>query len=224
MTDVAAGVSGSSSSAAFIGRAPELALIDETLGAIEQGEPQAVEVVGPAGIGKTRLLSEVAQRADERGHIVLTGAGAELEQDLPFWIFVDALDEYVEAADPRRIERLDAGVRDDLAEILPSLAGATSNGAAKLHERYRTHRAVRELLAQLATTKPLVLLLDDFHWADQASVDLLVGLLHRPPAAGVLIMLAARPRQLPPRLAAALERVHRAGTLARLELHPRGRS
>ena len=149
---------------------------------------------------------------------MLAGAGAELEQDLPFWVFVDALDEYVESIEPRRLERLDDAVRSELGQVLPSLAGPRAAVAGAVHERYRTHRAVRELLEQLAATKPLVLVLDDFHWADPASVDLLVALLHRPPAAGVLLAVAARPRQLPDRLATALDRAHRDRTLARVEL------
>ena len=186
----------------------------------ERGSAAVVEVVGPAGIGKSRLLAELARRADERGHVVLAGAGAEYEQDLPFWPFVDALDEYVAGVDPRRLERLDPLVRGELGQVLPSLAEAGTGPAPALHERYRIHRAIRELLEQLAATKPLVLVLDDVHWADGSSTDLLVALLHRPPAAGVVLVMAARPRQLPARLAAALDRAHRAGTLARLELDP----
>jgi hypothetical protein len=79
---------------------------------------------------------------------------------------------------------------------------------------------MRALLEQLAATKPLLLVLDDVHWADPASTDLLVALLHRPPAAGVLLTLAARPRQLPARLATALERASRDGQLTRLALDP----
>lgn len=204
----------------FVGRSTELGLLDETLDALEAGEARAVEVVGPAGIGKTRLLAELASRAESRGHLVLGGSGAELEQDLPFWVFVDALDEYVEGLDPRRLERLDPTVRAELAQVLPALADAAGAAAATLHERYRTHRAMRELLEQLAATKPLVLILDDVHWADQASLDLLVALLHRPPATGVLFTIAARPRQLPPRLSTALARARRDGTLALVELAP----
>jgi ATP/maltotriose-dependent transcriptional regulator MalT len=202
----------------FVGRTSELDLLDESLAAIGGGDPRAVEVVGPAGIGKTRLLAELARRADAKGQIVLTGAGAELEQDLPFWVFVDALDEYVEGIEPRRLERLDDVVRSELAQVLPSLADARGAVAQAIHERYRTHRAVRELLEQLAATKPLVLVLDDLHWADPASLDLIVALLHRPPAAGVLLAVAARPHQLPDRLATALDRAHRDRTLDRIEL------
>jgi DNA-binding NarL/FixJ family response regulator len=106
----------------------------------------------------------------------------------------------------------------ELGQVFPffSASGGLPSGA--LHERYRTHRAVRVLLEHLAATKPLVLALDDFHWADSASVELVVALLHRPPDAGVLLALGARPRQLPASLASALERGLRAGTLTRIEL------
>src|SRR5215468_10341513 len=71
---------------------------------------------------------------------------------------------------------------------------------------------------QLAADRPLVLVLDDFHWADSASGELLGALLRRPPAAPVLLALAVRPRQMPERLAAALERAHREGLLTRIML------
>jgi ATP/maltotriose-dependent transcriptional regulator MalT len=86
------------------------------------------------------------------------------------------------------------------------------------HERYRTQRAVRELLERLTATKPLVLVLDDVHWADSASVDLVGALLRRPPDAAVLIALADRPLQMPERLASALERANGERMLVRFEL------
>ncbi len=63
------------------------------------------------------------------------------------------------------------------------------------HERHRTHLAVRDLLERLTASRPLVLILDDIHWADPASVELLGALLRRPPAAPVLIAVAVRPRR-----------------------------
>ena len=82
-------------------------------------------------------------------------------------------------------------MRTELAHVFPSLSALASGREAALqHERYRSHRAVRALLEQLAATKPLVLVLDDLHWADSASVELLGALLRRPPAAPVLIALA----------------------------------
>ena len=114
---------------------------------------------------------------------------------------------------------MDAEVRAELAHVFPSLSGLAGEiEVAPQHERYRAHRAVRELLEQLAAPAPLVLVLDDVHWADSASIELLSALLRRPPTTSVLIALALRPRQAPARLWASLERADREGTLTRIEL------
>ena len=201
-----------------VGRDEELRSFDQVLGDVAQGRPAAIQLVGEPGIGKTRLLAQLAARANERGHVVLSGCAAEFERDLPFWVFVDALDEYVQGLDPRLLGALDEAVRTELASVLPSLSAPGDGTAAPHDERYRAHRAIRQLLEHLATFKPLVLVLDDLHWADPASAELLGALLRRPPDAAVLIALAVRPRQVPERLAAALERAHREETVVRLEL------
>ena len=178
-------------------------------------------MLGPAGIGKTRLLAEFRDRVEADGALVLGGRGAEQERDLPFWVFVDALDDYVRGLEPRRLRGLDDEMRAELGQVFPSLSTFVIGGRSTLQiERYRMHRAVRELLELLAATRPLVLVLDDFHWADPASAELMGALLRRPPAARVLMVLAARPRQLPPPVTAALDRAHREGVLDRIELGP----
>ncbi len=203
----------------LVGRPVELGAFDGILAELEQGTAAAIELVGEPGIGKTRLLRELADRADARGHLVLSGSASELERDLPFWVFVDALDEYAEGLDPRRIEHLDDQTRAELAHVFPSLSPLGGGVAVGLQdERYRTHRAARELLEVLASTQPLVLILDDLHWADSGSIELIGALLRSPPSAAVLLAMASRPRQTPDRLSAALERAHRAGRLVRLEL------
>lgn len=79
----------------FVGRADELSSLERILDELDRGCPGVIEVAGEPGIGKTRLLAEVAARAGARGHLVLSGAASEFENDLPFSVFVDALDEYV---------------------------------------------------------------------------------------------------------------------------------
>jgi DNA-binding NarL/FixJ family response regulator len=203
----------------LVGRGEELGSFEQLLAEVDSGDTAAVELVGEPGIGKSRLLSEFAGRADSQGRLVLAGSASELERDLPFAVFVDALDEYLRGLDPSRLQPLDEDVLTELAQVFPSMSGlATTDAVALQHERYRAHRAVRALFELLATTRPLVLLLDDFHWADSASIELLGALLRRPPAAPVLIAVAVRPRQMPERLAAALERAHRAAALTRVEL------
>jgi DNA-binding NarL/FixJ family response regulator len=203
----------------LVGRASEVDAVDRLLAQVARGESAVLELVGEPGIGKTRLLAELAVRADARGYLVLSGRAGELELDLPFWVFVDALDEYVHGLDPQRLDDLDGDVLAELATVFPSLAGlASGHRTAMQHERYRSHRAVCTLLEALAQTQPVVLVLDDVHWADPASVELFGALLQRPPAARILVGLAVRPRQLSDRLSAALERAHRAGTITRIEL------
>src|SRR4051794_16887730 len=190
----------------LVGRASELGSVDRLLSQVGGGRSASLELVGEPGIGKTRLLAELAARADARGYLILSGRAGELELDLPFWVFVDALDDYVSGLEPTRLERIDADVRAELATVFPSMAvQPTRRRTAIQHERYRSHRAVCVLLETLARTQPVVLVLDDVHWADPASVELLSALLHRPPAAQVLIVLAVRPRQMGKRLRVAVE-------------------
>jgi ATP/maltotriose-dependent transcriptional regulator MalT len=203
----------------LVGRAEELASLEEALDELQRGSPDTVALLGEPGIGKTRLLRELGNRAEQLECVVLSGSASELERDLPFSAFVAALDEYVESLDPGRLSGLDNDVQAELAHVFPSLSHLARGRKVGLqHERYRSHRAVRILLEQLAETSSLVLVLDDFHWADSASVELLGALLRRPPAAPVLTALALRPRQLSSLLAAALSRAHRAGALTRIEL------
>src|SRR6266542_2146024 len=205
----------------LVGRAEDLASFEHALDELDRGGSGAIELVGEPGIGKTRLLRELSARAELRRQLVLSGSASELERDLPFSVFVDALDEYLQSLELGRFAVLDDDVQAELTHVFPSLSAlATAGDVALQHERYRTHRALRALLEHLAETRPLVLVLDDLHWADSASVELLGALLRRPPSAAVLIAVALRPRQLPERLVAALEWAHRAAALNRIELGP----
>ena len=203
----------------LVGRTDELELLERLLDELEGGPPSALELAGEPGIGKTRLLAELAASAEQRGYLVLSGSASELERELPFSVFVHALDEFVGGLEPDQLSPLDDDVQAELAHVFPCLSclGAGREVALQ-HERYRSHRAVRALLELLGWPRPLVLLLDDLHWADPASIELLGALLRRPPAAAVLTAAALRPHQTPPRLAPALERAHRAATLHRVQL------
>jgi predicted ATPase len=199
----------------LVGRAGELKSLEHALAELGRGRPGVLALLGEPGMGKTRLLAELAARAVERRQLVLSGSASELERELPFGLFVDALDDYVLALEPRWLDGLDDVTRGELGHVLPSFPAAAGS---LQHERFRTHRAVRRLLEELTVLKPLVLLLDDVHWADSGSLELLGSLLRHPPAAPVLLAVAVRPRQAPERLSGALERAERAGAVARLEL------
>jgi predicted ATPase len=176
-----------------VGRTAELDRLNGLLGELADGDGISVAIEGEPGIGKTRLLADLRALADSRGHLVLNGAAAEYERDLPLGVWVDAFDPYLAARDPRRLEEWDVGLLDTLGRVFPSLsdgAWAPSRGVAD--ERYEVHRAVRALLELIAEDAPVVLLLDDLHWADGASIDLIAALVRRSPVAPVLLALSFR--------------------------------
>jgi ATP/maltotriose-dependent transcriptional regulator MalT len=150
---------------------------------------------------------------------VLDGRSAEFEGQLPFAGFVDALDDYLASLNPRRLRSLSDEQLAELALVFPSLGHLAAEAPAGLQdERYRSHHAVRGLLEALAGEKPVVLALDDLHWADDATLELLSHLLRRPPRGPVLLALAFRSGQVSPGLQAALEDADRDGALTPLEL------
>jgi DNA-binding CsgD family transcriptional regulator len=187
-----------SSARPIVGRERERQQLEAALDALDGHASACIAVEGEPGIGKTRLLRELRDRAEARGHLVLAGSAAEFERSVPFSVWADALDAYVAA------QQLDLADADDLAEILPSLRRRGTTASSVADERYRAHRAMRGLLDVLAGQRPLVLAFDDLHWSDPASIDLVAALLRRGPDAAVLVALAFRPGQAPERLAAAL--------------------
>src|SRR4051795_2685180 len=175
------------------------------LGVLAGGASACVAVEGEPGIGKTSLLSELGHRAEEGGCLVLNGVAAEFERDLPFSVWADALDAYVasQALDPEAFGPEDVVL--ELGEILPSLRpSGLGQRESVADERYRSHRAIRRLLEVLAAGRPLVLVLDDLHWSDGASLELLGALLRRGTEAPVLFAVGFRSGQAPARLSAAL--------------------
>jgi DNA-binding CsgD family transcriptional regulator len=192
----------------LLGRATELRALDTALDWLGSREAGFAVIAGEPGVGKSRVLEELAARAAGRGHLVLAGRAAEFERELPFAVWVDALDAYLGTLDTTRLQRMGVERIEDLAGIFPSIGD--SEIATVADDRFRAHRAVRELLDGLGATRGLVLVLDDLHWADEASLELLEALARRPPERAVLIAGGHRPAAELDPLRAALDRAARA--------------
>ena len=154
----------------IVGRRPTLQL-DVALDGLRGGEPACIVVEGEPGIGKTRLLAELCRRAEDRGHVVLAGpprsssASCRTGSGSRRWT----------PTSPRSSSTT-RELLDDRAVVLPSLGAARQRPATSA---IALHRAMRQLLALLAEDEPVVLVLDDLHWSDAASVDLIGALVRR---------------------------------------------
>ena len=206
----------------LVGRDGELAVFEQLLDAIGDGESGLVVVSGEPGIGKTALLGEALERSRDRGYNALTGRAAELEQDLAFNVFVEALEPALEPGSEELRELV--GERDlaALAAVFPSIvtAGRGETPVTGPDERHRALRAIHRLIGVLSADRPLVIALDDLHWADPASIDLVCHVLHRGLPSRSLLLLASRPAQSEPRLRAAFEDCERHGRARRIDLAP----
>jgi DNA-binding NarL/FixJ family response regulator/tetratricopeptide (TPR) repeat protein len=205
----------------FVGRERELDLVEQLLEGTRAGEAHFLFVTGEPGIGKTRLLTEVLARAGQRGWLALHGSAAEFERALPFGLVVDAMDEYLESLDARAFQRLAGEDLTELAGVFPALRALHpgSDRPSTAAERFLAHRAICSLLEQLAARQPVVLALDDLHWADGASLELASHLLRRPPCAAVMVAATFRRGQIERRVMSALERGMR-DTDHRVDLGP----
>jgi DNA-binding NarL/FixJ family response regulator len=181
----------------FLGRHAEMELLRSELSEVRSGRSKFLVVTGEAGIGKTRLLDELVATANEDGFLALRGRGSEFETERPFGLYADALDAYLASLDSRALERLEADRLGALAAVFPSLHTLDSavEYPATVTERFRAHHAVRDLLERLAARRPILLVLDDMHWADGASLELTSYLLRNPPQGEVLVALAMRAGQ-----------------------------
>ncbi|BFU46164.1 helix-turn-helix transcriptional regulator [Krasilnikovia sp. MM14-A1004] len=175
------------SSEVMVGREADLAALRDALKAARSGEPSAVLLGGEAGIGKTRLVEEFCRIAEADGAQLLTGQCLELgEEGLPYAPFAAALRQLVHRDGPAVFEGREA----DFAGLLPEL------GAPGADRRGHLFELVATLFARLAEARPLVLIIEDLHWADRSTRDLIAFLVRSARLPRVLIVATYRTDEL----------------------------
>ncbi|HEX9819522.1 MAG TPA: BTAD domain-containing putative transcriptional regulator [Methylomirabilota bacterium] len=207
----------------LIGRADDLARLRDLLAAAAGGAGQVVAVLGEGGIGKSRLVSELAGDAARRGVTVLLGRSYGSEQILPFGPWVDALRAGRIAEDADLLERLGPTLRSGLARLLPEAGGsAPAGGTTDIRQIFES---VARLLGQLAGRQPLLVVLEDLHWADEVSARLVAFVGRRLADRPVLMVATAREDELAdaPAFRQALDDLRRDRGLTTLTLRPLSR-
>jgi DNA-binding CsgD family transcriptional regulator/tetratricopeptide (TPR) repeat protein len=207
------------SSPRFVGRAEELARLDA---ALASAEPRTLLVGGEAGIGKTRLLGEFTTRAQAAGARVLTGACLHVgEGVLAYAPISQALRQLVRGLDPATLERVVGAGRAELARLVPDLGAVpAAEQAASGLARERLFEGLLGVVERLATDRPLVVAVEDLHWADRSTLDLLSYLVANLAEAQAVLVATYRSDELGRRhpLRAVLAELDRHATVERLEL------
>jgi DNA-binding CsgD family transcriptional regulator len=158
----------------LIGRTAELDRLLGILGTAADGQAGVALVGGDAGVGKTRLVTELAARARERDCMVLIGQCAELGESMPYLALAEAL--WGATRDPATAPAVGDALRDRpvLKRLLPD--GADTPGGEGELARQQLFGAVLGLLGELADARPLLFIMEDLHWADHSTRDLLTFL------------------------------------------------
>lgn len=181
----------------FVGRREEIRQLDATLTAVQAGAGRCVLVSGEAGIGKSRLLAEIRDRAAGIGFTPLAGRCFEQDRSFPYAPLIDVLRPFL--AQGAVADRLDAlgPLAPELVKLLPELEtlGLAMQPAPPLEsevEQRRLFEALTSLFLHQAQAGPVLLIVEDLHWSDQASLEFLLYLVRRMAEHPMLLLLSRR--------------------------------
>ena len=222
------------SSVGLFGRQTELDQLEAALDRAIGGEPSVLLIGGDAGVGKSRLVAAFAQLADRQSALVLCGGCLELgDGGLPYAAVAEALRDLPDRVGAPELRRLAVADGSDLGRLIPALRDDDTAPGARRRDpeltptsQLRLFEALLHLFAGLAASAPVVLVIEDAHWADASTRDLLVYLAHNLRDVAFLLVVSYRTddlhRQHPFRL--VLPRLLREDVVGHLRLEPLGRA
>ncbi|MGO9454127.1 MAG: ATP-binding protein [Candidatus Binataceae bacterium] len=180
----------------FVGRAEQLQRLSAKLQQACNGQGSIVMLCGEPGIGKTRTLEEFSDLAKQHGAVTIRGACYDAEWQAPYSPFAEAIMEYARL-DSAELAALLGKRAPILARIAPGLHGLMGDipepvALDKEEERFRLFDAVTQFLVVASQRAPLVLILDDLHWADRGAVAMLSHVAHLVGANSILLIGAYR--------------------------------
>ena len=179
----------------FVGRHAEWATLEGAWEGAQRGIPSAVMVAGEPGIGKSRLLREFASHVSSRGAVVLHGRADE-HLAMPYQCVAEAL--RCHCADREAMQRAAERFGTELVQVFPELSSKeASHGGPGIGDdddnRYRIYETVLDLVASISRDAPVLLVLDDLHWAASGDVSVVRHLLRSQRTIPFLLLAAHRP-------------------------------
>jgi len=204
----------------LVGRVEELQVLEAARGRAAAGEPAVVLVGGEAGVGKTRLMAELTSRHVPDGTRVLVGGCVPVgDGALPYAPIVEILRALVADVGAGAVRELVGPSWPELARLLPALGAPEAGPAGQAAAQARLFELLLGLLARLGEQAPLVLVVEDLHWADRSTRDLLAFLVRNLRRERLLLVVTYRndePGQQ--RLGPYLAELDRSGRVERIDL------
>lgn len=162
----------------LVGRRDELTLLAAALDRAKGGRGHTVLLAGEGGVGKTRLATLLAENAGGLGFTVAIGRGYPVETGVPYALFADALVPVFQRMEPAQLSMLARGASAELARLFPGLApdgraGSEPARGSPADAKARLFWSLTQVLGRMAMRRPLLLILDNLQWADEASIELL---------------------------------------------------
>ncbi|MDQ2965646.1 MAG: AAA family ATPase, partial [Chloroflexota bacterium] len=194
----------------IVGRDRELERIDAALTEAAGGRPRLIVVRGEAGIGKSRLVNEAAQRARAAGSPILLGACLDIgEGGLPYLPVAEGLRGLARTLDPARFDRALGPARDDLSALVPELAVPVAAGGERAERNGAGHRPTSidrarlferfiGFLGRLGEDRPVMAVIEDVQWIDRSTQDLVTFLVRNVTAEHLVAILTCRTDDLAP--------------------------
>ena len=160
----------------LVGRDAELAALVAWLDGVAEGRGGTTILAGVGGVGKTRLVGAIAERATRQGWTVTVGRAYPVETGVPYAVFADALTTVLRELTPASLAVLTRGDGATLANLCPAFSAATGVSSARENGgdlKARLHWSFAQFLGRLAAQKPILLVLENLQWADSSSLELL---------------------------------------------------
>jgi DNA-binding CsgD family transcriptional regulator len=198
-----------SSGEGLVGREAELTVAAAAVRQLSEGRASVLVIEGEAGIGKTRLVQSIIDDARSRDVAVFSGQAHPFERTRPFGIVAAALDLSRRSPDPRRAE---IG-----ALLVGQGAGAPARAAGDI--QYRIVEEIVDLVETSCAERPVLLVAEDIHWADSASLLAILSVARQLPLAALLVVVTARSSPLPAEVVRLLDDLA-AGGARTLRLQP----
>ncbi len=219
-------MTGPVSSPEFIGREQELATLESLLRQAKASEGAFALISGESGVGKSRLVAELSARARSRAMTVLIGECLELaEGELPYAPLIGALRSLLRERSREETQELLVSPHDELARLLPELASNDSSQEQPNSGEGAQARLFEQLLSVIsaaARQAPLLLVIEDLHWADRSTRDFIAFLLRNARQDPLALLLTYRSDELHRRhpVKPFVSELQRTGGVLRVDLRP----